>query len=151
MPAVTTQPDDLNQSTTVVHYGDENVIGTIYDERGTIPTRGRYAAWSPKAGTRNGHVGFFATKTEAIAAITATHGITPEPEVNEEPEENVVSVLGGKVHTPMPGIPHDHPYPLCRGGGMNQMLTKFRRTKTPLTCTMCLRYQERREAARAKQ
>lgn len=58
---------------------------------------------------------------------------------------NVVSYRGGKVHSLMPGS-DEHPYPLCRGGGMNQQLTKFRTIDSPLTCKTCLGYAERREA-----
>jgi hypothetical protein len=56
---------------------------------------------------------------------------------------NVVSYNGGKVHTMMPGQ-DEHPYPLCRGGGMNQNLTKFRTTDAPITCKTCCTYTERR-------
>lgn len=64
-----------------------------------------------------------------------------------EPRQNVVSVNGGKVHTMMTGS-EEHPYPLCRGGGMNQNLTKFRATDAPLSCQTCMTYAERREAKR---
>jgi hypothetical protein len=63
---------------------------------------------------------------------------------------NVVSYNGGKVHTMMPGM-DEHPYPLCRGGGQNQNLTKFTTTTAPITCKTCLAYQERREAATTTQ
>lgn len=78
---------------------------------------------------------------------------TPEEPTAEEPEadEHCTPVMGGKVHTLMPGAPADHAYPLCRGGGMNQRLTKFRIIKAPLTCSMCLTYAERRKAASANQ
>ncbi|MEV0444059.1 hypothetical protein AB0I84_18835 [Streptomyces spectabilis] len=56
----------------------------------------------------------------------------------------VVSVRGGKVHTAMPGVPEGRAYPLCRGGGMNQMLTKFTATTAPLSCKTCTTYAERR-------
>jgi hypothetical protein len=59
---------------------------------------------------------------------------------------NVVSYNGGKVHSAMPGMPEDHAYPLCRGGGMNQMVTTFRTIDAPLTCKTCLTYAERRAA-----
>jgi hypothetical protein len=62
---------------------------------------------------------------------------------------NVVSVNGGKVHTMMAGS-DEHPYPLCRGGGQNQMLTKFRAVDAPLSCKTCLTYEERRNTAAAK-
>lgn len=60
---------------------------------------------------------------------------------------NVVSYHGGKVHTAMPDMPDGHAYPLCRGGGMNQMITKFRTIDAPLTCKTCLTYAERRADA----
>jgi hypothetical protein len=73
----------------------------------------------------------------------------------EEPAESdelprVVSVRGGKVHTAMPGAPEGHAYPLCRGGGRNQMLTKFTATTAPLSCATCTTYAERRAAAAQK-
>lgn len=77
--------------------------------------------------------------------------VTPKPE--PEPVQpthvegaealNVVSVQGGKVHTMMPDA-GANPYPLCRGGGMNQGLTKFTATKAPLSCVTCMTYAERR-------
>lgn len=57
---------------------------------------------------------------------------------------NVISVRGGKVHSMMPGM-DAHPYPLCRGGGVNQSLTKFTVTAAELTCKTCLTYKERRK------
>lgn len=57
---------------------------------------------------------------------------------------NVVSVRGGKVHSMMPEM-GDDAYPLCRGGGMNQSLTKFTITSAELTCKTCLTYAERRK------
>jgi hypothetical protein len=63
---------------------------------------------------------------------------------------NVVSVNGGKVHTMMPGQ-DEHPYPLCRGGGMNQMLTKYRTVAAELTCKTCTTYAERRAARLARE
>ncbi|WP_333731752.1 hypothetical protein [Streptomyces sp. IBSBF 3010] len=86
-------------------------------------------------------------KAEAAAAET-TSEISEEATTEETTEEtaNVVSYTGGKVHTMMPGT-EEHPYPLCRGGGMNQNLTKFRTISAPLTCKTCLTYEERRAAA----
>jgi hypothetical protein len=70
-----------------------------------------------------------------------------EPETDEF-DVHVISVRGGKVHTAMPGLEEGeaHAYPLCRGGGMNQMLTKFRVVKAPLSCKTCMTYAERRAA-----
>lgn len=59
------------------------------------------------------------------------------------PAANVVSVRGGKVHTAMPGL-GDDAYPLCRGGGMNNRLTCFTTTHLPITCAICLGYEEAR-------
>ncbi|MEU1074352.1 MULTISPECIES: hypothetical protein [unclassified Streptomyces] len=73
------------------------------------------------------------------------------PEPTSAPGVHVVSVRGGKVHTAMPGMPEDHAYPLCRGGGMNNLLTKFRVVAAPLTCTTCLTYAERRAARLARE
>ncbi|MEU1254845.1 hypothetical protein ABZ445_16355 [Streptomyces chartreusis] len=67
-----------------------------------------------------------------------------EPEADEF-DGHVISVRGGKVHTAMPGAPEGRAYPLCRGGGMNQMLTKFTATTAPLSCKTCMTYAERRQ------
>ncbi|WP_326812151.1 hypothetical protein [Streptomyces scopuliridis] len=61
-------------------------------------------------------------------------------------DEHVISYNGGKVHTAMPGM-DDHSYPLCRGGGQNQNLTKFRPTTAPLSCKTCVGYAEGRAVA----
>lgn len=75
----------------------------------------------------------------------------PAPEPEAAPTEaHVVSYNGGKVHSLMPGM-DEHPYPLCRGGGANQYLTKFRTIDAPLTCKTCLMYAERRAARLAKE
>jgi len=65
-------PDDYNPEQYAV-WLNGNVIGTIGDELGTIPTRGRYAAWSPNSGTRTGHLGFFGDLNEAARAIKDLH------------------------------------------------------------------------------
>ncbi|MFF9525419.1 hypothetical protein ACF1DV_26075 [Streptomyces achromogenes] len=71
----------------------------------------------------------------------------PAPaEEADEFSNHVVSVRGGKVHKAMPGVPEGHAYPLCRGGGMNQMLTQFVTTTAPLSCKTCQTYEERRAA-----
>lgn len=82
----------------------------------------------------------------AEETTTETETVTEEP---KEESANVVSYNGGKVHTMMPGQ-EEHPYPLCRGGGMNNMLTKFTTTNAPLTCKTCLTYAERRAAKAAE-
>jgi hypothetical protein len=69
----------------------------------------------------------------------------PAAEFNED--VHVVGYSGGKVHSAMPGMPESHPYPLCRGGGQNNRVTKFRETDAPLTCATCITYAERRAAA----
>jgi len=66
-----------------------------------------------------------------------------EGEPTDETDNHVISVRGGKVHTAMPGMSGDA-YPLCRGGGMNQMVTKFAVTKASLSCKTCMTYAERR-------
>lgn len=75
--------------------------------------------------------------------------LVDEPaEATEEPafDEHVISYNGGKVHTAMPAI-GDNAYPLCRGGGQNQHLTKFRPTSAPLSCKTCMGYAEGRAVA----
>ncbi|MFD7776608.1 hypothetical protein [Streptomyces sp. NPDC059753] len=78
--------------------------------------------------------------------------LVDEPaEVTEEPtfDEHVISYNGGKVHTAMPAI-GGNAYPLCRGGGQNQHLTKFRPTTAPLSCKTCMGYAEGRTVAARK-
>jgi hypothetical protein len=48
---------------------DQKHIGSLFDETGANLARGNFAAWSPKAPAKNGHVGFFATKEQAADAI----------------------------------------------------------------------------------
>jgi hypothetical protein len=50
----------------------------------------------------------------------------------------------------MPGAAdgEEHAYPLCRGGGQNQQLTKFRFVNAELSCKTCMTYAKRREAAK---
>ncbi|MFH9248207.1 hypothetical protein ACH4LK_22595 [Streptomyces lydicus] len=132
---------------------DGGGLGALFDETPANLARGGWAAWSPKCSNKGGIIGFYATKEEAAAAVAeawpAPAAEEPAP-ADPEPEEldvHVVSYLGGKVHTLMPGQ-EEHPYPLCRGGGMNQQVTKFRITSEPLSCSRCVEY-ARRRAARA--
>lgn len=79
MTAITTLVDDLDRDTTFVLDGERD-LGTVRDEHGVIKTRGRYCAWSQKgAARRDGIVGFFHTKAEAIDAIVRAHGIKADP------------------------------------------------------------------------
>lgn len=88
--------------------------------------------------------------------LSRQDGDMPKPaeEPTAEPIEDqgvrVVSFNGGKVHTLMPDS-EEHPWPLCRGGGMNQMLTKFHVTTAPLSCTHCVEYARRRAARLARE
>lgn len=153
-PTITTVQDDLDKDTTFVLHGDTD-LGTVLDEHGAIPGRGRYAAWSQKGATRrDGIVGFFNTKAEAIDAIVKAHGIEQTPAA-EETLERCTPMMGGKVHTVMGGTlwngKEAPPFPLCRTGASTNRGTKYRKTTAPLTCTTCLGYEERREAARAHQ
>lgn len=59
-----------------------------------------------------------------------------------------VPYAGGKVHTMSPGAPEGHAFPLCRTGGSTNRGTRYREVSAPLTCTTCLTYEERRNAAR---
>ncbi len=56
---------------------------------------------------------------------------------------NVISVLGGKVHTRQTafddGGPEFH-FPLCRTGSMTNRGTKYRATDAEVTCEMCLSF-----------
>ncbi|MFI7009997.1 hypothetical protein [Streptomyces sp. NPDC050145] len=77
-------PETDNPGTTIV-WRDGDHAGVINDE-GPAMTRGRYAAWSPRAARRDGVAGFFASVDEAAAAIkslwnpprpTGRNGATP--------------------------------------------------------------------------
>ena len=123
---------------------DREGIGALIDETPAGLARGGWAAWSPKYTNRGGIVGSYATKEEAAAEAWPTPA-TEAVETPAEQDAHVVSYLGGKVHTLAPGM-EEHPYPLCRGGGMNQQLTKFRVTDAPLSCSHCVEYARRRAA-----
>ncbi|MFB7341259.1 hypothetical protein ACFCZ6_14475 [Streptomyces hydrogenans] len=105
----------------------------------------------PRAALR-AHGGIFpAPVKEPVAPVT-----TEEPVEDVEPElERCEPVMGGKVHTLFAGTLHDGreapPWPLCRTGASTNRGTRYRKTTAPLSCTACLGYQERREAARAHQ
>lgn len=149
---INTIQDDLNNNTTFVLHGDTD-LGTVLDEHGDIKGRGRYAAWSQKGATRrDGIVGFFHTKAEAVDAIVKAHGIKAGP---ESQPDHCTPVMGGKVHTIFASTLHDGreapPWPLCRTGASTNRGTRYRKTTAPLSCTACLGYQERREATRAHQ
>lgn len=60
------------------------ILGVVHDEQGVIPARGRFAAWSPKAGTRNGQAGFYHSLDEAADAIGAL--FEPAPTASEPSE-----------------------------------------------------------------
>ncbi|MFB7185218.1 hypothetical protein ACFCZT_07840 [Streptomyces sp. NPDC056230] len=58
---------------------------------------------------------------------------------------NVISVLGGKVHTRQDFPPAyegqpEFSFPLCRTGSMTNRGTKYRDTDAAVTCTVCLSY-----------
>lgn len=82
-----TEVDDLDPHKHVVlpAAGGTDVLGVVFDEQGVIPTRGRFATWSPKAGTRNGIVGFFGTLTEAADAVGGLYDAPTDPAT--EPEQ----------------------------------------------------------------
>lgn len=122
---------------------NREIIGVLFDETPAGLARGGWAAWSPKCSNKADIIGWYASKEEAAAA-TAEAWPTPAAEEPAELSLHVVSYLGGKVHTQAPGL-DGYPWPLCRGG-MNQMLTKFRRTNEPLSCSHCVEYTRRRAA-----
>jgi hypothetical protein len=73
------------------------------------------------------------------------------PAAEDEPTGNVVSMRGGKVHSSTPGAPKGHAFPLCRTGGSTNRGTRYRTVNAPLTCSTCLTYEQRRQAARTAQ
>jgi hypothetical protein len=96
--------------------------------------------------TAPGYVAVLDARNRAVSNYPTSFVSAVETEEADETDVHVISVRGGKVHTLMPGAPEGHAYPLCRGGGMNQMLTKFVTTKAPLSCKTCTTYAERRAA-----
>lgn len=119
------------QAVTVQRPGQDPITGTVAH----IHTAPGYVAVQDD---RYRHVSTYPTRF--VSAVEA------EEKPADETDVHVISVRGGKVHTIMPGAPEGHAYPLCRGGGMNQMLTKFTITKAPLSCKTCTTYAERRAA-----
>ncbi|MFI5880838.1 hypothetical protein [Streptomyces sp. NPDC051554] len=51
-------------------------VGVIFDESEATLNRGSFAAWSPKAGTRQGTVGFYDTKDGAADAIRQLYPVS---------------------------------------------------------------------------
>ncbi|MDQ0945942.1 hypothetical protein [Streptomyces sp. V1I1] len=82
-----TELDELDPNKHVVLPAADgtDVLGVVFDEQGAIPTRGRFAAWSPKAGTRKNIVGFFDTLTEATDAIGELYEAPADPAAETEP------------------------------------------------------------------
>ncbi|MEV8477879.1 hypothetical protein [Streptomyces sp. NPDC051173] len=133
-------PDEINSAKHDVTWGDDH-LGVIFDETPAALSRGGWAAWSPKAESRDGIVGFFPTKEAAAAAIAKTHGIDA---VLEEQEERCTPMAGGKVHTMARYLVDEEAWPLCRSGGMDSRGTRYRSTTEPLSCTACLDNAQRR-------
>jgi hypothetical protein len=134
MATITTTQDDLDTDTTFVSYGEQD-LGTVRDEHGAIKTRGRYAAWSQKGATRrDGIVGFFNTKAEAIDAIVKAHGIkaTPVPR-HLATHTGVVHLSGRSARGIAGGLA-----PKCCAS--NAALSRYHflvPTEQPVTCKRC--------------
>ncbi|MEU4496982.1 hypothetical protein AB0F96_26955 [Streptomyces sp. NPDC023998] len=81
-----TEADELDTNKHVVlpAAGGTDVLGVVFDEQDAIPSRGRFAAWSPKANTRKNIVGFFDSLTEATDAIGALYDPPAEPPAESE-------------------------------------------------------------------
>ena len=97
------EPDDIDANKNIVlpASGGTAVLGVIFDEQGLIPTRGRFCAWSPKAGTRDGIVGFFGTLAEADKAIAALYDTPAEPapeRITPAPEWRTLKGLAAPFH-----------------------------------------------------
>ncbi|NUK50383.1 hypothetical protein HRW14_08780 [Streptomyces lunaelactis] len=76
-----TEADELdpNKHMVLPATSGTDVLGVVFDEQGAIPSRGRFAAWSPKADTRKNIVGFFDTLPEATDAIGELYEAPAEP------------------------------------------------------------------------
>ncbi|MEO3974427.1 hypothetical protein [Streptomyces sp. CAU 1734] len=137
-------PNPDKASETIV-WRNRDYAGVVLDESAAGMSRGGFAAWSLKAGNRNGHVGFFATLEEAVDAIQAFY---PAP-ADVEPER-CVSVRGGAVHTnrPYSGMT-DEAWPACRTGGQDSGGTRYMATRGALTCRNCLAQESYRALANA--
>ncbi|MFE3123695.1 hypothetical protein ACFXHD_09770 [Streptomyces hydrogenans] len=134
MTAITTTQDDLDKDTTFVLHGDTD-LGTVLDEHGAIAGRGRYAAWSQKGATRrDGIVGFFHTKAEAIDAIAKAHGIKADPAPRHlMTHTGVVHKSGRRARGIAGGLA-----PKCCAG--NAALSRYHflvPTEQPVTCKRC--------------
>ena len=134
MTAITTAQDDLDPHTVFVLHGDTD-LGTVRDEQGAITTRGRYAAWSQKGATRrDGIVGFYNTKAEAIDAITKAHGIKTAPAPrNLQTHTGVVHASGRQARGIAGGLA-----PKCCAS--NAALSRFHflvPTELEVTCQRC--------------
>ncbi|HBF82467.1 MAG TPA: hypothetical protein DD420_21820 [Streptomyces sp.] len=90
------ETDDLNPNKHIVlpAAGGNEYLGVVFDEQGTIPSRGRYAVWSPKASARNGTVGFYDTLDEAVDAIRQLYD-APAPEGKQPDSEPAWQTLKG--------------------------------------------------------
>ncbi|EPH41471.1 hypothetical protein ABT390_34250 [Streptomyces aurantiacus] len=79
--SIRTETDEMDPNKHIVlpAGGGTDVLGVVFDEQGAIPSRGRFAAWSPKAHTRKNIAGFFDTLDEAATAIGALYDAPAEP------------------------------------------------------------------------
>lgn len=86
----TAAPDELNVTLDEFHrqpqhdvWIGQDHVGIVFDESFAKMERAPFAAWSPKAGTKAGTVGFYGTKEEAAEAIRKLY--EPAEETVEEP------------------------------------------------------------------
>ncbi|MFE5912069.1 hypothetical protein ACFQ6B_23710 [Streptomyces wedmorensis] len=131
---ITTTQDDLDKNTTFVLHDDTD-LGTVLDEHGVIKGRGRYAAWSQKGATRrDGIVGFFNTKAEAVDAIVKAHGIKADPTPRHlMTHTGVVHLSGRRARGIAGGLA-----PKCCAS--NAALSRYHflvPTEQPVTCKRC--------------
>ncbi|WP_228973452.1 hypothetical protein [Streptomyces sp. DH12] len=92
--------------------------------------------------------GYVAVRDDRRNVVNHPTRFVSAAETEEEPEEfeRCEPVMGGKVHTLMPGAPEGHAFPQCRTGGSANRGTRYRVVTAPLTCSTCLAYEERRAA-----
>lgn len=125
--------DEDNAERRIAWFGGE-IVGVIDPQ-----IAGRWTAWTPKAGTRNGVLGVFTSIEEAAQAVRDLY----EPKTAEESDRNCATVLGGgATHAAYDGDDDDRVSPLCRMGGQNNRLTHYRIVTGDVTCKTCTRYRE---------
>lgn len=135
--SITIEPDDIQPDTKWSIERGDDMLGVIWDE-GTGMKRGRYAAWSTKAERRDGVVGFFRTRQEAVDAIAALWPAPAKDARQNEPEN--LATHTGLVHAPgryFKQIRSNAPK-CCASASAVMRMHYLIPTNQPVTCKRCL-------------